>query len=157
MPLRRFLTFTAIAVVAVYLLVVLALRPALEALGFPAPDVSGMRQLIEGNTMAYLLFLLPVSWGSAAFGEEMLVRGFILNRAERLTHSAVWAVVIQATIFGLAHSYQGITGMLMIFTIGLILGAVFIRCGRNLWPVIVAHGVIDTIGITALYLGWGIV
>ena len=47
--------------------------------------------------------------------------------------------------------------MLMIFAIGLILGAVFIRCGRNLWPVIVAHGVIDTIGITALYLGWGIV
>ena len=103
--------------------------------------------------IAYLLFLIPVSWGSAAFGEEMLLRGFLLNRIEGLTRSAVWAVLGQAAIFALAHLYLGITGVLMVFVVALVFGAVYLRCGRNLWPVIVAHGLVDTVAMTALYLG----
>ena len=74
---------------------------------------------------------------------------------ERLTASSAWAIIGQAAIFALAHRYQGVTGVLVVFVIGLIFGAVFIRCGRNLWPVIAAHGLIDTVAITSVYLGWG--
>lgn len=155
MPFTRFLGFTVLAAVAVFGSAMI-LESVLEAAGLPPQDVSSIKLLIEGNTVYFLLFLLPVSWGSAAFGEELLVRGFLLNRLECLTRSPVSAVIAQAATFALAHFYQGITGVLVIFVIGLILGAVFIRCGRNLWPVIAAHGMIDTIGITSIYLdlGW---
>ena len=81
------------------------------------------------------------------------MRGFILNRLEGLTRSPAWAVVGQGVIFALAHGYQGVSGVLMVFAVGVIFGFVFLRCGRNLWPVIVAHGLVDTVGITAMYLG----
>ncbi|MCR9259466.1 MAG: CPBP family intramembrane metalloprotease [Pseudomonadaceae bacterium] len=155
MPLRRFLAFTLLATLLVYLVAVMVVGAILEAAGLSAQDTSGLQQLLEGNTLYFLMFLIPVSWGSAAFGEEMLVRGFLLNRLEGLSRSSVLAVIGQAAIFALAHTYQGVTGVLMIFVVGLIFGLVFIRCGRNLWPVIVAHGLVDTIAITSLYMGWG--
>ena len=154
MPVGRFLKMLTITVVVAYAAFI-ALLGVLKAIGLPEHDVSALRALLEGNTVAYLLFLIPVSWGSAAFGEEMLLRGFMLNRLERLSRSTSWAVVGQAAIFASAHFYQGITGVLLIFAVGLVFGAMFIRSGRNLWPVIAAHGVIDTIAMTALYAGWG--
>jgi uncharacterized protein (DUF885 family) len=36
----------------------------------------------------------------------------------------------------------------------LILGAVYLLSGRNLWTCVLAHGFIDTFGLTAAYLGW---
>ena len=155
MPLPRFLAYTALTMAFVYVFVVLILRNVLDVMGLPPQDTSSLKLLIEGNTLYFLLFLLPISWGSAAFGEELLVRGFMLNRLEGLTRSTVWAVIAQAAIFALAHLYQGITGVLFVFAIGLIFGAIFIRCGRNLWPVIAAHGLIDTVAITSIYFGWG--
>ena len=38
--------------------------------------------------------------------------------------------------------------------ISLVFGAVYLRCGRSLLPVFIAHGVVDTVGITAFYMGW---
>ena len=153
MPLSRFLVMTAAAVLSAYLLVILLLGPLVEAAGLPPQDLSSLKVLIEGNTVYFLMFLLPVSWGSAAFGEELLVRGFLLNRLECAAQSPAIAVVGQAAIFALAHTYQGVTGALMVFVVGLVFGVVFLRSGRNLWPVIVAHGIIDTIAITSIYLG----
>jgi len=37
---------------------------------------------------------------------------------------------------------------------GLILGAAFLLSGRNLWACILAHGLIDTVGVVAVYFGW---
>ena len=37
---------------------------------------------------------------------------------------------------------------------GLVLGAAFLVSGRNLWVCILAHGLIDSFGVVALYLGW---
>lgn len=150
------LRYTLLTIVAAFVLAVAA-RAAMAALGFPPMNVEGMRQLIEGNTLSYLLFLGPVSWGSAAFGEELLMRGFVLDRAQQLLRSPVFAVVTQAFLFAIAHAYQGITGVTVILLIGLLMGFVYLRCGRNLWPLIIAHGVIDTIAITSLYAGWGLV
>jgi len=156
MPFMRFLAYTLVAVASIFLLAEGLLRWGLEAAGLPPIDLSSLKDLVHDDLTYYLLFLIPVSWGSAAFGEELLVRGFILNRLEILTNNSMWAVVSQAAIFALAHFYQGITGVLVVFMIGLIMGAVFIRCGRNLWPVIVAHGLADTIAVTSFYFGWNL-
>lgn len=120
--------------------------------GLPLIDASRFVNLVEGNIVMYAWYLIPVAWGSAAIGEELLCRGFLLHRLEGL--SATWvAVVLQAVIFAAAHFYQGITGVLAVFVLALVFGAVYIRSGRNLLPVILAHGLIDTFAMTAIYLG----
>ncbi len=149
----QLLGYTALALVVVYTAII-ALGLALKALGMPPADHSQLRLLLEGNLTMYLWFLLPISWGSAAVGEELLARGFLQYRLEGLTNAAT-AVVLQAAIFGVAHFYQGFAGILTTFAVGLVFGIVYLKCGRNLLPVIIAHGAVDTFGVTVLYLGYG--
>ena len=124
--------------------------------GGTPPDYSAFRDL-PGNLPLLLLWIIPISWGSAAFGEEMVMRGFIMNRladgfgGTRLAWSM--AMLLQAIIFGLLHSYQGWTGVLFVALISLVLGSVYILGGRNLWPCIVIHGVADTLSLVAIYTG----
>jgi membrane protease YdiL (CAAX protease family) len=56
-------------------------------------------------------------------------------------------------LFGAAHAYQGLDGVILTGLTGFGLGALFILCGRNLWPCILVHGLIDMGSFTALYLG----
>ncbi len=119
--------------------------------GLPPIDASAFA-ILEGNLTMYLWLLIPVSWGSAAIGEEMLVRGYLIHRLEQLGGTKV-AIVLQAIIFSMAHFYQGITGVVTIFILSLVFAAVYVRSGRNLLPLIIADGCIDTYAMTALYLG----
>jgi hypothetical protein len=64
-------------------------------------------------------------------------------------------VVFVAVRFGIGHSYKGPAGIVDSGMAGLILGAAFLLSGRNLWAPILAHGLIDTFGVTAEFLGWG--
>ncbi|MEN8374326.1 MAG: type II CAAX endopeptidase family protein [Gemmatimonadota bacterium] len=129
---------------------------ALSAFGLDGPTLSQFAGL-EGNLPLLLFFLGPIAWGTAAFGEEMVVRGFLLDRLSIVfarEHRA-WgvAVAVQAILFGLAHAYQGVSGVVTTATLGLVLGIAYLKVGRNLWPVIIAHGVADTVSLIAIYLG----
>ncbi len=42
----------------------------------------------------------------------------------------------------------------MRFLPGLMLGAAFLLSGRNLWAAVLAHGLIDTFAVLAVYFGW---
>lgn len=111
---------------------------------------------IRGNLPVYLLWLV-LAWVSAGFGEELFFRGFMVSRAERVTKGLPFAlflaVLIPAAIFGIAHFYyQGLRGLIVTGLIGLSLGTLYLLYKRNLWPLIVAHGLVDTLGFTALYL-----
>jgi len=112
---------------------------------------------LKGDTPQYFFWLIPVSWGSAAFGEEMLYRGFILNRLGRVLgggRPAIFlAVLAQAVFFGVGHSYLGLSGALVAGLMGMMMGLTFLAAGRNLWPAIIAHGLTDSISMTVLYLG----
>jgi membrane protease YdiL (CAAX protease family) len=112
----------------------------------------------RGNLKLYLFFLIPVTWGTAAFGEEMLFRGFFLDALQRLfgssgTIGTTLAVIFQAVIFGLLHLYQGPAGASAAAALGLAFGFVWWFSGRNLWAGIVQHGIIDSFSMTGLYLG----
>ncbi len=66
---------------------------------------------------------------------------------------ATWvAVLVGAVPFGVAHLYQGLTGMIATGMIGFVLGAVYVRHGFNLWYAVFTHGFINTVGIITLYL-----
>jgi membrane protease YdiL (CAAX protease family) len=113
---------------------------------------------IRGDLEQYLFWLLPVSWGSAALGEELMFRGFVRDALERLFGGRGWlatlaAIVVQAGLFGALHLYQGIGGATTAGMIGLALGFVWWASGRNLWAGIIIHGIVDSGAMTALYLG----
>ncbi|MFC7537274.1 CPBP family intramembrane glutamic endopeptidase [Sphingomonas sp. GCM10030256] len=112
---------------------------------------------LTGNTGLYIYLLVVVAWGSAAFGEELVFRGFLQSRLELVFGTtrvpAVLAVLTQAVIFGALHSYQGAGGAITAGTTGLIIGLVYIAGGRNLWAPIILHGLIDTVSLSAIYFG----
>ncbi len=111
---------------------------------------------IPGN-LPLLLMLLPLTWVIGAFGEEFFFRGFLLTSiAEVLGGSrAAWiaAVVSRAIAFGLVHAYQGPAQAISIGIGGAVYGAAFLLAIRNLWPLILAHGLNDMLGFIFLYSG----
>lgn len=130
-------------------------RVVLPAVGAPPPEL-GAQQLIRGDLARYLYMAIPVAWGSAAFGEELVVRGFLLDRIAKATGSSgtptyLAAVALQAVLFGAFHMYQGIGGALITGAVGLLLGLVWLWGGRNLWACILLHGLVDFIGATEAY------
>ena len=117
------------------------------------PDLSDFRPLV-GNPRL-LLVALALNWTLAAFGEEMSFRGYVLDRladAGGRTRPA-WgaAFVASSALFGWAHGGQGVTGMVQEALAGLMLGALYLACGRNLWPPIVAHGVANTVAFVFIF------
>ena len=56
-------------------------------------------------------------------------------------------------LFGYGHYYKGPSGIVDSGVAGLILASAYMLSGRNLWVAILAHGFIDTFGLTLAYLG----
>ena len=109
----------------------------------------------RGDFVAYLI-LLTIGWVVGGFLEEFTFRGFIVGRVRWLLGSSVaatWIGVLAAAVpFGIAHLYQGVTGMIATGMIGFVLGAVYVYHRFNLWYPIFTHGFVNTVGVTALYL-----
>jgi membrane protease YdiL (CAAX protease family) len=122
----------------------------------PAAGPSGFSE-ITGHPMVALRWLLIV-WTFAAFGEEISYRGYLVTRAADAgarSKFAYWiAVVLVSVLFGYGHYYKGPAGMVDSGMAGLVLGAAYLLSGRNLWVCILAHGLIDTVGVVALFFGW---
>ena len=162
MGLRRPASWTRIGLIALaaaaarLLLGELVVDPFTSRFWPPANPPTGMEQ-ITGNPAAALRWLLLV-WTFAAFGEEIAYRGYLVNRAADVGHrsrTAWWiAVLLGAVLFGYGHYYKGPAGIVDSGMAGLVLGIAYLVADRNLWAPILAHGIIDTVGVTALYLGW---
>ena len=127
----------------------------IDAIFGEAPDLTRFNP-VEGN-LTLLLGTLVSIWVTAAIAEEIIYRGFILNRLAAafagLKRPWFWAVVAQAVIFGLGHFYQGPIGIIATGLVGALMGTVYVLMGRNLVALILAHGVWDSIVIIGLYLG----
>jgi membrane protease YdiL (CAAX protease family) len=130
-------------------------QPLLVRLTGKYPDLSDFRDLV-GN-LKLLLLLIAASWVVAGLGEELVWRGYLMNRvADLFGRSAVgWTVtlVLVSAVFGLAHSYQDVTGIIENFIDGALLGIVYLASGRNLFAPIVAHGITDSVDCLLIYSG----
>jgi len=119
------------------------------------PDLEGFRAL-TGNLKLTLIYL-ALAWILAAFGEEMVYRGYLMNRVADLLNRTPRAWIVSLIVvhvgFGLAHVHQGLTGVIDEGLMGLLLGLIYLRTGHNLSVPIVAHGVQDSIDFVLIFLG----
>jgi membrane protease YdiL (CAAX protease family) len=133
-----------------------AIAPLLQRLTGQVIDLSEFA-ILKGNLPALLTFMV-ISWTEAAFIEEMFFRGYLLNRfmdvAGREHLGVAITLLANAIIFGFAHAYQGLTGVLDTALAGLMLGLLYFLARRNLWLPILTHGIIDTVGFLLIYAGW---
>ena len=78
-----------------------------------------------------------------------MYRGFLITRIENLLGKGKWctpiAIVVSATVFGLAHFSWGPTGIVQTAFFGLALAICFIRFRRNLWLLVWTHVIMDTL------------
>jgi membrane protease YdiL (CAAX protease family) len=129
----------------------------LTARFWPPAATPALAETITGNLKMALLGLLVV-WTFAAFGEEIAYRGYLLTRLAdlgRRSPPAYWVgMALVSILFGYGHYYKGPAGIVDSAVAGLILGTAYLLSGQNLWTSILAHGFIDTYGVTVVFLGW---
>jgi uncharacterized protein len=130
-------------------------QPALTKLLGKGPDLSQLNSLI-GNTNK-LVVALALFWVVAAFGEELVYRGYLMNRVAGLLggSNGAWIVsfIFMIILFGFHHFSQGVTGMSENIVDGAILGLLYLATGRNLLAPIIAHGIQDTVDALLIYSG----
>lgn len=148
-------------VIGIYVLVIIANALIVVTLGrvfgWPPLDISRFAGL-EGNPTS-LAFWLLIAWTTAAFGEELLFRGFLLTRLNTLLGphpiAMATAVLLQAALFAAGHAYLGIRGTMSAGVVALVFGAVYFLNGRQLLPLVLAHGLIDSVSLIAIFAGAG--
>jgi len=149
----RAIALGAGAGVAIQVATVLGLEPLVEGLTGRAPDVSQFDG-IRGD-LAALLQWLAIVWVVVVFVEEWVFRGLLARELCALLGDGRGALAAglaaSSLVFGLAHAYQGIGGVISTGVVGLVLAALTARERWNLWPAVIAHGTIDTIGLWAIY------
>ncbi len=118
------------------------------------PDNSGESAVskfgdLHGNWILFLT-IIPFVWLESLL-EEILDRGFLMNWIERMLSNnlfaTIFAVIAQAAIFGFRHSYDLSERSITVGLIGLAMGVGYVVFGRNLWPLIVAHCVLNTLSM----------
>ncbi len=123
--------------------------------GMPEPADMSKYDYLRGNLSMTILALCSAYFISS-FAEEVIYRGFLLNRLAVLGGSnrlaTCGAVIVSALVFGAVHSDWGITGMVQASCMGLALGVSYLVVKRNLWVTILAHAYMDTILIVQMYL-----
>lgn len=147
--------FAQVPVVLVAWLAVSAGAAALVGQYLPSPDTSARFGDLAGNLPASLWWI-AIGWLIGGFAEEIIFRGFLLNRLEALlprgTRGTVMALFLQAFLFGTVHAYnRGLFGLLVLGAVGAVLGTFYLLFHRNLWPVILAHGLGNTLGFLVRY------
>ncbi|GEA13519.1 CPBP family intramembrane glutamic endopeptidase [Alteromonas sp. KUL49] len=153
---QAFLVFIAFAI-AVGSVMTLAETLQITALLEVSDGVEARFGEVRDN-LPKLLMWLAIVWVSAAFGEEMFFRGYLVTRLQEAlpssTLATIAAVIIPAIIFGFGHyHYQGIRGFVMTGLVGVAFGVSYLLLKKNLWPVILVHGVIDSLAFVGLYMG----
>jgi hypothetical protein len=109
------------------------------------------------DSISSLALWLTSAWTLAAFGEEMIYRGYVLNRfADLATNGNVGRIIGaigSSALFALGHSYQGLSGIAETFIFGCVLAGSYLAAHRNLWLVVLAHGTANSLAFILIFLG----
>ena len=101
---------------------------------------------IQGNSELTVLGVFYALIG-AGFYEEFTFRGLLMQALAMIFGGGrgAWIVacVVQGALFGLVHAYQNPLGIAITGTLGVLMGLIVLASGRNLWLVIIGHGLFD--------------
>jgi uncharacterized protein len=152
---RKTLVLGAAAGGALALLELFVSYPLLTRLTGRPADLSDFRPLV-GNFKLFAATVILL-WLLAAVGEEFVYRGYLMNRVAGLGKGMRGAWIISlflvSIVFGSGHIDQGITGMIENTINGVLLGLLYLACGRNLLVPILAHGFGNTVDMFLIFLG----
>jgi uncharacterized protein len=110
-------------------------------------DVTQRLAPVSGFEMTLFLVLSV----SAGICEELVFRGYLQQQFARMGRS-IWAgVVLSALVFGCAHGYEGVAGVLLIAAYGAMFGVLAVL-RRGLRTGMIAHAWHDSISGIALVL-----
>ncbi|HKP42340.1 CPBP family intramembrane glutamic endopeptidase [Mycobacterium sp.] len=101
--------------------------------------------------------LLAVAFANG-WAEEVIVVAFLITRLRQLNVNPLAAVLASSILRGAYHLYQGYGAGLGNIAMGLVFAYVWLRT-RRLWPLIIAHGLIDAVAfvgyaLAAEHLSW---
>ncbi|WP_312513757.1 CPBP family intramembrane glutamic endopeptidase [Chryseobacterium culicis] len=95
-------------------------------------------------------FLLIFTCFTAGAVEELLMRGYIQSRIEKIYNNSAVGIIFSAVLFGILHSTYGTIGQVVIpFFIGVVF-AVFYKIYSNIKILIICHFMIDFISLVAM-------
>ncbi len=108
----------------------------LGQIGLPMPGEIGL--LIPTTGGGKVLWVAVAL--TAGICEEVAFRGYLLTRLRLVGRLQSWVipVIVSSLVFGICHAYQGIPGLIVISTYGLMFALLYIRTG-SIWPCIIAH------------------
>jgi membrane protease YdiL (CAAX protease family)/catechol 2,3-dioxygenase-like lactoylglutathione lyase family enzyme len=136
------------------LLQALALGPIIAHFthtALPLPlTVQNISPLVLAGTLTQI-------WTAAAFVEEMIFRGYLLNRLADLfgRDFAGWgiAICLHAIVFGIAHAAQGPASVISYGIYGIFAGLLYLGSNRNLWMSAITRGMMETLSFALRLAG----
>jgi membrane protease YdiL (CAAX protease family) len=149
----RIIGFAFVGVIFLQLFDVGVVLPIMNRLTGTTIDYSSFANL-KGNT-DQLALLLVLSWTLAALGEEIVYRGYFQKLLTNLFGSNIPGILltvgISSLLFGLAHTEQGIVGVVATTIDALFYSWLKLKFINNLWATILAHGFYNSIGVIIFF------
>ena len=109
-----------------------------------------MTQKLAPTTGVEMLLFLVLSI-SAGICEELVFRGYLQQQFARMGRRVSVGVALSALVFGSAHGYEGIAGIVLITAYGALFGGLAIM-RRGLRTGMLAHAWHDSVSGVALVL-----
>jgi uncharacterized protein len=131
-----------IGVAFLFWLVVIVVLVGLQfSIGKSPQTTKAVFMLAPGSPSEMIVWIIL----SAAAGicEEFIFRGYLQKQFHAITGSAAAAVAMQAVLFGIAHSYQGIKAMVTITVYGALFG-MLADYRKSLRPGMIQHAMQDS-------------
>ena len=114
-----------------------------------------LANVVDDAAAKHVQFGLKADWFSIVLiivinsvYEEVLFIGYLFKRLEK--YSPVWIIGFSLLLRASIHTYQGTIMLFSIVPLGLVFGYYYYRY-RKLWPLIIAHGLINIMAYSAMH------
>ncbi len=115
------------------------LESALHTVGLSAPTKLPSFLVVSGFTKVLSAFVLVTV---AAVAEETIFRGYLILRFRAVTGRTSAAVLLSSLVFSVGHGYEGMAGVISVFSLGVVLALVYLW-RKSLVAPIVMHFLTD--------------
>jgi membrane protease YdiL (CAAX protease family) len=127
--------------------------PLIEKLTGTSIDLSNF-DTMRGNLPLFFIWL-AIGIGFGGFLEEITFRGYLITRLKLIIGDSPLSLFIilllTSVSFGIAHLYQGWSGVISTGCFAFIFGVIFIQSKYNLWLPIFTHAFANVVGLGLIY------